>query len=265
MRSPARVGGFWFVCDLRDSISREVCFTGSYEPQETALVDDMLQPGMTFVDVGANWGYFTLLGASRVGLAGRVVALEPDPRMFCLLADNVQRNRASQVTCLPVAASAQAGTVQLTGFRESDGNFGLSRVVASNSGADLIEAEAKSLDAILDDLDIESVDLLKMDIEGAEGFALSGLARSLAAHRIKRILLELHPDYLNEHGMTVESAVTPLVDAGYDGMIVDHSAQATRDVAYGRTSRSDLLLRPFSLDQRLDEWPHLLWVAPQED
>jgi FkbM family methyltransferase len=263
MRSPARIGGFWFVCDLRDSISREVCFAGGYEPQETVLVGEILQPGMTFVDVGANWGYFTLLGASRVGPAGRVVALEPDPRMYRLLTENVERNRWDHVTCLPVAASGQAGTVRLSGFLESDGNFGLSRVVASDPDAHVMEAEAKSLDAILDNLEIASVDLLKMDIEGAEGFAVAGLAHALEAHRVKRILLELHPSYLGEHDMTVESVLTPLIKAGYGGMIIDHSPQATRDAAYGRTRRSARLLRPYSPDQHLDEWPHLLWVAPQ--
>jgi predicted methyltransferase len=49
-------------------------------PQETALVRRLLNPGMTFVDVGANRGYFTLLGASLVGPAGRVVSVEADPR-----------------------------------------------------------------------------------------------------------------------------------------------------------------------------------------
>ena len=63
MRLPWDAGGYWFECDPRDAIAREVCFTGRYEPQETALVRTILRPGMSFVDVGANWGYFTLLAA----------------------------------------------------------------------------------------------------------------------------------------------------------------------------------------------------------
>src|ERR1700716_2774101 len=60
---PDDLGPMWFRCDLRDLITREVCFTGRYEPQETALLRQILQPGMTFVDVGANWGYFSLVAA----------------------------------------------------------------------------------------------------------------------------------------------------------------------------------------------------------
>src|SRR5262249_13205461 len=89
---PEDLGGDSFECDLRDAISREVCFTGRYEPQETALVRSILRPGMSFVDVGANWGYFTLLAAHLVGKGGRVISLEPDPRLFPILQRNVTRN-----------------------------------------------------------------------------------------------------------------------------------------------------------------------------
>src|SRR5438309_3356841 len=53
-QSTATLGSFTFQCDLRDQIAREVCFTGCYEPQETAIVQHLLSPGMVFVDVGAN-------------------------------------------------------------------------------------------------------------------------------------------------------------------------------------------------------------------
>src|SRR5579862_7639716 len=93
MSMPAELGGYQFTCNLRDTISREVCFTGYYEPQETAIVRSILRPGMNFVDVGANWGYFTLLSASLVGANGRVLSLEPDPRLFLMLSENVRRSR----------------------------------------------------------------------------------------------------------------------------------------------------------------------------
>ena len=91
-RLPHDLGGLLFRCDLRDHIMREVCFTGGYEPQETALLKMMLRPGMTFVDVGANWGYFSLAAAHLVGLAGRVVSVEADPRACRTLRANFARN-----------------------------------------------------------------------------------------------------------------------------------------------------------------------------
>src|SRR5262245_56459678 len=69
-------GQLRFECDLRNSLAREVFFTGQYEPQETVIVRSLLAPGETFVDVGAHWGYFSLLAAQRVGPTGRVIAIE---------------------------------------------------------------------------------------------------------------------------------------------------------------------------------------------
>ena len=100
-RLPREVGGWRFACDLRDLTAREAFFTGRYGPQETALLGAALRPGATFVDVGANWGYFTLLAAHRVGPAGRVVALEPDPRLFALLRANLAANGIGWAVALP--------------------------------------------------------------------------------------------------------------------------------------------------------------------
>src|SRR5438309_1583848 len=97
-RLPPELGGLLFQCDLRDDMMREVCLTGRYEPQETTLLQHILRPGMTFVDVGTNWGYFTLAGAHLVGAGGRVVGVEADPRACRVLRTNLARNTLTQVT-----------------------------------------------------------------------------------------------------------------------------------------------------------------------
>jgi FkbM family methyltransferase len=255
-------GNLTFRCDLRDSIAREVWFTGHYEPQETALVTAILQPGHVFVDVGANWGYFTLLGAQCVGPEGRVVGLEPDPRLFPELRDNVARNGLAQVTALRTAAARTAGTMSMAGFDEQGGNFGLSRLSDGITEGRTFDVSTKPLDDVLDDLGVRHVDLLKMDIEGAEGMALDGLARSLATHRIDRLLLELHPALLAEQGETSATVVDRLQSAGYRPWRVDHSPGATRRAAYARNMSPRSLLQPLDAGAPLDAWPHLLWVAP---
>src|SRR6185436_6075060 len=72
----ASVWGYQVHLDLSEAIQRWI-YMGAFEPKETALATRWLRPGMTFVDVGANVGYFTLLAASRVGPSGRVHAIEP--------------------------------------------------------------------------------------------------------------------------------------------------------------------------------------------
>ena len=260
-RAPGTLGGFRWHCDLRDAIAREVCYTGCYEPPETALVQSILRPGATFVDVGANWGYFTLLAACQLGDAGRVVSLEPDPRLFATLQANLAENRLTTVRPVQVAAHRTNGPVSLTGFSEAEGNFGLSRLTADSQATSGFTVTARTLDDLLQELAITNVDLVKMDIEGGEGFALRGLSRSLAGGHIRRVLLELHPEYLPAHGYTVASAVLPLLDAGLEPWTVDHSASAYRR-ALGWRGNASRFLTPWDRLSPLGAWPHLLWTLP---
>src|SRR6266542_494385 len=74
-RIPGSARGLRFECDLRNSLAREVFFTGCYEPQESLVIRRLVDPGGAFVDVGAHWGYFSLIMAEHVGSSGRVVAI----------------------------------------------------------------------------------------------------------------------------------------------------------------------------------------------
>ncbi len=224
----------------------------------------LLRPGMTFVDVGANWGYFTLLAAKLVGPQGGVIALEPDPRMFTKLTANIAWNNCENVMALPYAAAARDGSLRFQLCEQGGGNFGLSHVATEGVTRDAqIEVEAKTLDTVFEDQGLQTVHLLKMDIEGAEGSALAGLQQSLSARRILRLLLELHPTALAQHGHQVAEITEHLIAAGYRGQVIDHSRKATRRSAYGRVTSVSELLRSFAHDEPLDPWPHLLWTCDQ--
>ena len=263
-RLPASAGGYRFGCDLRDSISREVFVTGRYAPQETALVRALLSPGGTMVDVGANWGYFTLLGAHLVGRGGRVIAFEPDPRLFAALRANVEGNGLGWVTPLPLAAAEAPGTLTLAGHDPEGGNWGLSSLVAAGQGGASFQVEAATVDAALDARGIGRVELLKMDIEGAEDRALRGMAAGLAAGRYRRVLVELHPQLHPAGRALLDEVAETFGRAGYRGWAVDSSPQATRRAAYAKEVDAASLLRPLA-QSAADPWPHQLWAAPGEE
>lgn len=259
-RLDAEVGGWRYGCDLRNQVAREACLTGRTAPAETAVVRASLPPGGTFVDVGANWGYFTLLGAHAVGPGGRVVALEPDPRVYAELRANVARNGLGTVTVLPVAASDRAGEAVLSGFAEADRNRGVSSLVAAPAGASSsFPVRTAALDELLDGLRIGSVDLVKIDVEGAEELVVRGMARGMAEGRYRRILIELHPGQHPGGPRLGETMYRMMDTAGYRGEWIDTGPEAEREALYGRAAPGPRL-RPVRGDEPLGPWPHQLWT-----
>jgi FkbM family methyltransferase len=262
-RMPADLGGAAFFCDLQDTISREVCFTGRYEPQETQLALRILQPGMSAVDVGANWGYFTLLCAHLVGGNGRVLTLEPHPHLASILAGNVRSNQLSHVQVRTMAAAAGPGVRAFIGYDERGGNWGVSRTARDREAPDF-KCETAALDTLLDELGWNRVDLVKVDIEGAEAEAIRGMTEGLARRRYRYVLLECHPAELSAAGASIEQCLEPFSRAGYRGWHIDHSMAMHRRAAARPIPAAELLapIDPRALAS--DEWPHFLWAAPGE-
>ena len=87
--------GAKFRCNLDDMIPRMIFYFGFWEPNNSALIGSILKPGDVFVDVGANIGYYTLLGSSLIGAQGRVVSIEPSPAIFAQLQENTSANGAA--------------------------------------------------------------------------------------------------------------------------------------------------------------------------
>lgn len=262
---PGDLGGFRFACDLHDTISREVCFTGRYEPQETQLVQRLLGPGMVVVDVGANWGYFTLVCAHLVGPTGRVIALEPHPRLASMLSANIAADLvlSKVVDACRVAAGVASASKAFVGFDERDGNWGVSRAALGAEVPDF-ESRTVALDWFLDERQTKRIDLVKIDIEGAEADAVRGMAAGVEQHRYRYVLLECHPAELARMGTSVEQCLAPFRRAGYRGWHIDHSAEMHRRAARRPVPTAELLAPIDDQVLAADRWPHLLWAAPGE-
>ena len=255
---PPAQGGARFECDLGDDISREVCFSGSYEPPVTRVFQGRLRRGATVVDAGANWGYFSLIAAALVGPSGRVIALEPDPRHFSQLTRNRDLNGFVHMEPINAAASLRSGRATLIGYGDGVRNRGVSRL-ASDDAAGGIAVPCVSVDALTGSRD---VDLIKIDVEGAEADVLVGMREGLAARRYRAVLLELHPALLTARGTSVEGCTRMLSDAGYQGWTIDVSTNAYRRALSPRIPTSALLSPDVA--QSVSPWPHQLWLAPGE-
>jgi FkbM family methyltransferase len=252
----AEIGGALFDCDLGDHISREVCFTGFYEPPVTRIFQQHIRAGGMVIDAGANWGYFALVAGAAVGPHGRVIALEPDPRQQARLGRNLELNNFRHVEALASAAADRAGETRLTGYADGDDNQGTSSIVGGNGSKDAFVVPTIALDQLAG---ASPVDIVKIDVEGAEDLVLDGMRDGLSAHRYRAILLELHPGLLQARGVDPTTCVRLLLDHGYRGWTIDGSARAYRR-ASAASYAPDPLLRPLD-DWRSSAWPHLLWLC----
>jgi FkbM family methyltransferase len=175
----------------REAVSRTIFLYGTFEISETRLVQAFLRPGMTFLDVGAHIGYYTLIAARLVGETGRVVSFEPGDATRAHLEANVARNGFRNVE---IRAEALAETSGQVGFYPSavESNQGLSSIVDPGDGrAPAVTVPSVSLDDFMARLG-RRVDFLKMDIEGAELQVIRGGQRVFSGPEAPPLIFEAH-------------------------------------------------------------------------
>lgn len=207
---------------LGNDISRCLFVGGCIDPNEFAFLDRVMEPGMLFIDVGANDGLYTLFAAPRVGA---VVAVEPSRREFERLRANLELNGLTNVLARQIALSDQPGegTLSVGGYEHEGQNTlgGFSYI-----GVELGYTEKvtlKRLDDFLEEEGLKNIDIIKLDIEGAEFSVLNGARQTLAKSR-PLLLLELSDAALQRQGSTSAEVVALLRSLGYETYTFDESS-----------------------------------------
>jgi FkbM family methyltransferase len=157
----------------RDMSQQSMFLYGVFEISETRLIQALLGPGMVFFDVGANIGYYSLIGSRLVGPSGLVHAFEPNAAVRAKLEDNIALNALPNVQVYAEAVSDRRGEVT---FYESswDLNQGISSLLPGDSRSTVTTVASTTLDDLAARLNGRPIDLIKMDIEGAERLAIEG-------------------------------------------------------------------------------------------
>ena len=214
--------GQCFKVNPRDfGVTLELHSTGTYEPFTRGLCLESLDAGMVFLDIGAHVGLYALPAANRVGQQGRVIAFEPHPSNRGLLEENLHRNEIDNVTVVPAAVSDSSGRMHL---QVSTFNTGDHRLYRQGSvGVQTVETDVVSVDGWLESAGIEKVDMIKMDVQGAEANVLKGMRRTLEANRRLRMIIEYTPWMLRESGADPMSLLTDLESAGFSLSIIDEA------------------------------------------
>lgn len=201
--------------ELREdcTIQRSLRFLGVYEREETSFLDRWWKPGITVLDIGSNFGYYGLLAAEKAGSSGRVIAFEPYPPNRVQLQRNLELNQMDWVEVEDRALSDATGTVSF--IIPPDSCLGVGRI-AANDGirGQRVEVETLPLDAFATAANLEALDFVKLDVEGAEARVVRGGWETLKRFQ-PAMLVEINPEGLKEFGSTPEELVGMLQELGY--------------------------------------------------
>lgn len=208
------IHGALMELSLSDFVQRNI-FIGSYEVDETNWVKGVLRPGMTFVDVGANVGYYSALGARLVGRSGRVIAFEPNPSSYIQLRSWIESSSFPQLRCFPIAMGAAPGDLTLYTAPKSEQNNTANACCPWGKDWSSITVPANTLDLFLERSAIEQVDLLKIDVDGYEPRVLQGAENSIRGGKIRAVLAEFHPDALERGGSSPQILGQWMADRGF--------------------------------------------------
>jgi FkbM family methyltransferase len=173
----------------REMINQTLFLYGTFEISETRLIQALLTPGMTFIDVGANIGYYTVIAARLVGPNGGVHAFEPHPEVRRRLQENVRRNGYGNVVVHAQAMAAETGFVSFYASTV-DQNQGISSILPGSGRAQALSVPSITLDEFAASLGGKRIDVIKMDVEGAEPQVIAGGQRTLAGQDAPAIVFE---------------------------------------------------------------------------
>lgn len=223
-----------------------------YEPHVTRVLTGLLAEGQTFVDIGANIGYFSLLAASLIGRAGCIIAFEPNPANCDLLHRSIAANGFEELIALhPLAVAESRQTIHFSTAGVGSNGRVINPAEAAAEVIALPTVEAVALDEAL--AGEERVDVIKLDIEGAEARAWRGMQAILARHK-PVLLFEFSPTLLERTSEVDPVAFLEEVSRLYDLFIIspegetadrpDSVARILEQHAASGLTHLDLLARP---------------------
>lgn len=190
--STAQVGGARIHLNPRNTLAENASMVIArwYEPGVSEVVSPLCPPGGRVVDVGANVGWYTFLAASRVGPGGLVLGFEPDPENFQLLSTSLAENPRSQVRIFPQCLSDHVGEERLF-LSDTAASY---HSIAQPVGTRWLTVPATTLDTVVQEHHLGSLDLVKVDVEGGEPKVLRGAREVLRSGVIRNLTLEWRPE-----------------------------------------------------------------------
>ena len=205
--------------------------SSTLEAFEYNFLQDLIQPGFTILDVGANIGFYTMMFADKTGVSGKVIAVEPDESNCKILRKNIAVNNINNVSLCEKAIYSRSGELKLY---ISDYHMGDHRVYNSKEKRKTVTIKSVTIDDLVEKEN--RLDLIKFDIQGAEYHALLGMNETFKKFRNLKIISEFSPFLLKESGSDPQKFLDIFLFQGFSLKYFDEKRKVLK-----KTNKEELL------------------------
>ena len=205
---------------IDDWIQQHIYFTGTYEANEILFIEKNLQPGNTFIDIGANIGLFSITASAIVGDNGKVLSFEPFATNYNAFLNNINLNKIKNITAIQKAVAEKEQELNLF-YDSTESNLGM---VSSYASSHTIQQQIKavSLDNFLPTININAIDIIKIDIEGGEYSALLGMKATIQHYKPK-LIVEIDDAILKNTPYTAEDIYNYMATLNYKPYFINEA------------------------------------------
>lgn len=207
--------GISMKVDISKSMGSSIYWRGAHDWRPIFVLEKILQKGNTVIDIGANQGEYALWAARKTTASGKVLAFEPMDEVFAQLKENISLNPNYNDTihAIQMGLSDNPGEINLYGKKGS--NEGVNTIYPTPEHTFLIQKiKLDTLDNQLENLNSGQVDLIKIDVEGAELQVLKGATKSLAQYR-PFLIIEINKEACKSAGYEAQDILEFLMNFGY--------------------------------------------------
>ena len=214
-------GKFKIGVELDEWIQQQIFFFGVYDENGIRFIKKQLKPGDVFIDIGANIGTYSLSASAYLNRSegGIVYSFEPVKHVYEKFKKNIELNHVENIVPNKVALFEENTTLEL--FVSSNENLGMSSMFHHDTESGEIErVKAIKLDDFIASNQIRKVKLIKIDIEGAELFALKGMANTIRQFK-PTVLIEISESVLGENSASGKEIFKMMENHGYSPYIIE--------------------------------------------
>lgn len=230
---------------LNEHMQSHIFWYGYYSRDVVYVLDRLVRPGMVVMDIGANIGEISMALAKRVGANGRVFSFEPMDKLYARLSEHIAVNSFYQVKALNIGLSDKAGSAKIYSanevFKDGAEHQGLGTIYASKTRSVLDQVITLStLDQVVAENGLQRLDLMKIDVEGAELSVLKGGLATLERFR-PMIVIEIQSETSHDAGYEPADILGLLSRFGYTFQIIGRKGSLKSVTAEGLTKFQNVL------------------------